>query len=277
MEQPFKTSNEYNALMIRDDMYVAVPNQRRGGFDIYSGEGRVFNDRFYRNGEHVESIEEFVSTVQEIRLHRDHLDKLGRIEQSSKAKTPWRTADHVTIYADGVRLYSTPSHGGFKVHKRINDMIPEPYRNADGWYEEDCEWAKVAAGLPHLFTDREKKQAERTLKNTYPDEFEAVNGVIIPESESHVKRERAFHERHANDYLVISASMQDDDPGMLRCTATIGGKRGGYVGGVFEESPEERVFLVPKKEYDTRGSFDFAIDLERHRELQSETSASFTP
>src|SRR3546814_9970543 len=54
--------------------------------------------------------------------------------------------------------------------------MPGVLRVAGGWYEEDCEWAKVASGFPDLFTDDERCHADRTLRDYYPECWEAVHG-----------------------------------------------------------------------------------------------------
>ena len=78
------------------------------------------------------------------------------------AYTPWGAPDHITVFGPGVVFYSTPSHGGFKVIDGLNDAMPAELRNADGWYEEDSEAAKVALAFPHLFSARERATAQRT-------------------------------------------------------------------------------------------------------------------
>src|SRR3546814_2748636 len=54
--------------------------------------------------------------------------------------------------------------------------MPGVLRVAGGWYEEDCEWAKVAIGFPDLFTDYERCHADRTLRDYYPECWEADHG-----------------------------------------------------------------------------------------------------
>jgi len=277
MTDLFKTNNEYDAMMVGDEMYVAVPENRTGDYVIYKGTGREFNARFYSTGDRVDTVENFVTYVEDVRIHRAQLRQLGRTSNRANTKTPWGAADNVEIYGEGVMFYSTPSHGGFKVYKKLNGAIPEAYRNANGWYEEDCEWAKVAAGLPHLFTDRELRTAERTLKNWFPSAYEAVNNVVLFEEESYVKAETAFKERHAEDLIVIAAINSDEHEGMVKCTATVGGQRGGYVKGVEVPTPETRTFLVPASQYNKRSKFGFVIDVEQHRELVLDDVAAFAP
>jgi hypothetical protein len=274
MSELFKTTNDFNAVMVGDDAYVAVPDQKGGDFHVFTGRGRTFNDRFWNTGKRVASIESFVAYVEDIQIHEDHLQRLGRIRKPAGAKTPWGAADGVTVYDPGVMFYSTPGHAGFKVYKKLNQLIPEHYRNENGWYEHHCEWAKVAVTFPHLFTDLERRPAEKTLKNYFPEAYEAVNGVVLSEAESFKKAEAMFALRNADNYVVISASQKDEHPGMAVCTATLGGVRGGYRDGVEIPSPEHRTFLVPLDEYRTRSSHGFVIDLEKHLELVPEDAPS---
>lgn len=56
--------------------------------------------------------------------------------------TPWGRSDSGFLMAPGITSYSTPSHGGVKVIKKLNDRIPAGFRSENGWYEEDCD-AKI--------------------------------------------------------------------------------------------------------------------------------------
>jgi len=161
------------------------------------------------------------------------------------------------MYGEGIVFYSTPSHGGFKLDEVRNALVPEALRNADGWYEEDCEWAKVAVSFPALFTDRERRQADDTIRNEWPDYWEPLRGRTLEPGESWAKDRRRFHEAHAADWIVLSASRSKEHPGMVECFAALGGNR--QVG-------KRRCFLVPSDEY-VVGRFGFVIDETRHREI----------
>src|SRR3546814_12627085 len=102
-------------------------------------------------------------------------------------------------------------------------------------------------------------RSTRTLKEWYPDEYEAVTGVILAPGESHVKDSRLFLERHANEWVVTSAIGSNQHSGMVECIATIGGRCGG--GG--RPDPAERSYLVTAEEYDQRGQFGFVIAVAR--------------
>ena len=86
--------------------------------------------------------------------------------------TPWGRSDYKEDIAEGIVFFGTPSHGGFRVYSKQNKQIPEYMRNADGWYEEDCEWSKVAIIFPQYFKVTEQNDAVNTLKNWMPDIYE---------------------------------------------------------------------------------------------------------
>jgi hypothetical protein len=180
---------------------------------------------------------------------------LDRREDRSLAHTPWGPSQGATIYADGVTFYSTAGHGGFHVSPDRNREVHPLLRATDGWYEEDECWAIVAISFPHLFTAFERRCAERTIKDSWPDAWETIFGTTLAAGESRAKDQRAFELEHAADWIVVSAITSDQQKGFVECVATPGGKRG--------PGTEERRFLVPAGEYDS-GRFGFVIDPARH-------------
>lgn len=78
---------------------------------------------------------------------------------------------------------------------------------------------------------------------------------MLQEGESRKKDERAFLQKHAADWIVVSATTSEHQQGVVECIATPGGRRG--------PGTEERRFLVPSAEYDI-GRFGFVIDPDRH-------------
>jgi hypothetical protein len=213
--------------------------------DFHGAEGVVANEDGFRA--HVERIAE----------HRRQLPALARETGDLGIETPWGRPDHAVRYAEGIICYSTPSHGGFHVDAERSAVMPAALRNADGWYEEDCEWAKVAIAFPDLFTDYEREHAERTLRDWNPDAWEAVNGRKLDLCESFMRDRQHFEAVHAHDWVVISASRSDDHPGQIECPATLGGKRGNV---------PVRNFLVPRDEYSI-GRHGFVIDEQRHSQI----------
>jgi len=93
--------------------------------------------------------------------------------------TPWGDAQSETDVADGITFYSTAGHGGYHVAMhRLEEMGPlarAPFAGA-GWFEEDCDWARVALAFPDEFSrlasdaSRENilRAAEHTLRMYKP-------------------------------------------------------------------------------------------------------------
>lgn len=160
--------------------------------------------------------------------------------------------------------HSTAGHGGFYLSADRNAKVLPLLRKVTPWYEEDCEWAIVALSFPDLFTAHERSLAEKTIRNTWPDEWEAIHGAKLTEGESWAMDRRAFDQRHAADHVVISAIFSDQHPGMTEVVAVVGGDR--------RASDDERRFLVPSDEYARRGRFGFVIDPVRHAEYHGPSS-----
>lgn len=124
------------------------------------------------------------------------------------------------------------------------------------WYEEDVEWAILAISFPDLFTSYEREQADRAIRNTWPDAWEAIHGRSLLDGESWAKDRLAFDQRYAADFVVTSAIRSDHHPEMTEVVAVVGGGR--------SRNGEERRFLVSSDEYAGRGRFGFVIDPARH-------------
>jgi hypothetical protein len=213
------------------------------------------NDFYGHSGELADEAA-FRARVLENAQHQRERKMLGRAKEYSHSRTPWGTSQGATVYAEGVTSHSTAGHGGFKLSAERNRKIHPMLRSANGWYEEDGEWAIVAITFPDLFTTFERRCAQRTVKDSWPDVWEAISGTILQPGESHAKDRRAFDRAHAQDWIVISAITSKHAAGLVEVVATLGGKR--VVG------TEERRFLVPADEYRV-GRFGFVIDPDRHQ------------
>jgi hypothetical protein len=85
--------------------------------------------------------------------------------------TPWGKADSVTNFGNGLKFYTTPSHGGFHVAKSLFNRIPIKHREyaerwvrgLKGWFEEDCAWAFLAIDLPEFFHEEERLAAMEVI------------------------------------------------------------------------------------------------------------------
>ncbi|MDQ1199265.1 hypothetical protein [Agrobacterium sp. SORGH_AS 787] len=207
---------------------------------------------------------EFRARVAETAGHKRDLAKLNRVRTRMSASTPWGTSQMVVIYADGVIAHSTAGHGGFHLSADRNGKVHPLLRKDTPWYEEDSEWAIVALSFPDLFTGYERSLAEKTIRNTWPDVWEAIHGCELAEGESWTKDQRAFDQLHAKDHIVTSAIFSDQNPGMTEVVAAVGGNR--------KSNGDERRFLVPSNEYAQRGRFGFVIDPGRHAEYHGPSS-----
>lgn len=211
--------------------------------DFYSHHGSVADEAAFRD-RMIEQAE-----------HSRQLAGLARQSVRMNCNTPWGPSQGATVYADGIVAHTTAGHGGFKLSPARNAKVHPMLRAGDGYYEEDECWAVVAFTFPDLFTSYERRCAERTVKDSFPDAWEAVSGEALLPGESRVNDRRAFEDEHAGDWIVMSAILSDHHPGMMEVVAVLGGK---YVDGA-----EERRFLVPSTEYEV-GRFGFVIDPKRH-------------
>lgn len=214
----------------------------------------VRND-FYGHGGKLTGEEAFRAKVLEQAEHTREKRALGRQEVRCHANTPWGPSQGATVFAKGVVCHSTAAHGGFHLSSDRNVKVDRRLRRPGGWYEEDAEWSVVALTFPHLFTSFERRSAEQTVKDSWPDAWEAIFETLLEPGQSHEKDRRAFHARHADDWIAISAIRSEQHDGFVEVIATLGGERG--------PKTEQRRFLVPAAEYEV-GRFGFVVDPARH-------------
>lgn len=193
-------------------------------------------------------VDLLVDTEQERALGRQTI-------QPPHTQTPWGKPQHCIRYGEEVLKYSTAEHGGFKV--LAQKKMPEALLASGGWYEEDCCWARVALGFPELFTPRERRLAEDTLRHWEPLVWEEFFQRELKPGESNERDQEIFLRDNRENFIVISASDQMD--GTVKVHATRGGSR--------DPQSEERVFLIPRQEYAGRGRFGFVVDPEKHLEV----------
>jgi len=210
---------------------------------------------FYGHSGELADEAAFRARIDENAQHQRERAALGRREIASRVHTPWGVSQGATVYAEGVTSHSTASHGGFHLAAERNRKVHPLLRIQGGWYEEDSAWAAVAITFPELFTAFERRCAERTIKDSSPDAWEAIFGTALAPGESYEMDRRAFHARHAGDWVVISAITSKTHAGYVETIATLGGRR--------DAGLEQRRFLVPSSEY-VVGRFGFVIDVERH-------------
>jgi hypothetical protein len=253
-----RTAGGLLAGKVEDFAWLAVPHA--AGLRILSGWqtrkplAAWTVDDFYGADGIVSDEAAFRERVEETAEHRRELLGLGRQSLGGGVETPWGGAQHSMRYGDGIVFHSTASHGGFFLVPDQNVLVHAMLRNAEGWYEEDAEWAKVAFTFPSLFTAKERRSAEKTLRDDQPDAWETILGVALLPGESFVKDRRRFRSDNADHWVVISASRSADDREMIDCIAALGGVRA---------SGELRRYRVPRADY-VPGAFGFVIDEGRH-------------
>jgi len=247
--------------LVGEHAYAMAP-ARDGGHQLVSG-WRIrrpmhewTRDDFYGYSGELADEAAFRARVAESAQHQREKHALGRHDVRSSANTPWGVSQGATLYAEDVVFHSTAGHGGFHLSATRNRMVHPMLRAEGGWYEEDAAWAIVAITFPHLFTTYECRCADRTLRGSWPDAWEAIFGRSLTPGESWTKDRRAFEEKHAGDWIVVSAITSENQKGFVEVVATPGGRRGA--------GTEERRFLVPADEYEI-GRFGFVIDPDRHQ------------
>lgn len=211
--------------------------------DFYSHHGSVADEAAFR--------ERMVEQAE----HSDELRVLARQSVRMNCSTPWGSSQGATVYADGIVSHTAAGHGGFKLSAARNATVHLTLRADGGWYEEDTAWAIVALTFPDLFTRYERKCADTTVRHSWPDAWEVIQGRSLLPGESHEKDRQAFAQVHAGDWIAIAALRSDLHPGMTEVIATLGGKR--------DERAEERRFLVPSDDYAV-GRLGFVIDETKH-------------
>ena len=258
----FGSSSEgFPVARLGDLLLAMLPRAAGGGFlasawRLAQPLSTLRREHFYGHDGELADEAAFRSRVFETVQHQRELSRLQRLQTRMVCSTPWGPSQLATIYAEGIVAHMTAGHGGFRLSAERNKRIVRSLRISSGWYEEDEAWAIVAFNFPDLFTTYERKLAERTIKDKWPDEWEAIFGRPLQPGESSGKDRRAFERRHAGDWIVASAITSGHHPGMIEVVAVLGGRRGANV--------VERRFLAPKAEYQGRGPFGFVIDEGRH-------------
>lgn len=165
--------------------------------------------------------------------------------------TPWGKSDYSKSYARGVMFYGTPSHGGLRLSKTKNAQMPDALRldngrKGEGWYEEDCDCARVHVAFPNLFPTS-LEASKKSLANWNPDAYEALYGPLKP-GESHTKDQIQFVADNANNFVGRSAvgDWHADVPK-------------GYVGVTVARATDgaEKTILVTEDDYAARGRFGY--------------------
>ena len=132
-------------------------------------------------------------------------------------------------------------------------------RAADGCYEEDECWAIVAFTFPHLFTGFERRSAERTMKDSFPEAWEAIFGTVLGPGESRTK-DRA--RRSMPTMPATGSSFQRSSPSIRRASSSASPRRGGRRGA----GSRSGAFLFPATNTKSAASASSSIP-DRHAAL----------
>jgi hypothetical protein len=104
-----------------------------------------------------------------------------------------------------------------------------------------------------------------SVKNYFPDAYEAATGQALLPGESFIKDERAFYAAHREDWLTVCAfgSWSERVPvGYVGVSTQKGGRCG--------TDRTCRCFLIPEAEYDARDPrFSFIVNPARYEEIPS--------
>lgn len=178
--------------------------------------------------------------------------------------SPWGKIQHIEKIAPGIAHVSTAGHGGFKLDRAQNALVPKPLRRKGGWYEEDCAYAAVAVTFHQGagFSCEAVEIARRTLKDYYPDQYTEAFGEPVTLEESGVLRDRAAFEARRDQLVSVAGygSWHETVPsGMVGVVAHKGGRDGaGRVHG------PAQFFLVPEEEYKAARRNGVVVDPARH-------------
>jgi hypothetical protein len=186
------------------------------------------------------------------------------------SSTPWGPAQTVIEIGDDIFIVSTASHGGMHLPEKLNKQIPQYFRNDQGWYEEDCAIAIPGFVLgASVFTTEQSAEfissgdAERTVKQWYPDEWERYTGKTLQPGESSTRDQAVYLKKHKEDWLTVAAfgSWHKQVPeGYVGVCATIGCSRSPHA--------MARYFIIPETEYEQREFLNpFVVNPNRHQEV----------
>lgn len=166
--------------------------------------------------------------------------------------TPWGLSQSENAVMPGLTAYTTASHGGLHLAPELNARIPEAFRSAEGWYEEDEASAIpylvlkdeiAASGHPRETLSTHVEAATKTVYNSYPA-LPPLLGLPAATLENSAQlRREAFLER-TREHWHVRAGFGDWHPSVPKGYVAFTADR--RVGDVFEG----RAFLVEAATYD---------------------------
>lgn len=120
--------------------------------------------------------------------------------------SPWGKPQTCDKIAPGIVRVTTAGHGGIHLDDWRQSRMPEALKNqVENWYEEDLCWCLPATAFPEAFPESYKKDAEWTLRNNFPERYEAYYNVVLEPGQSRDKDQKKFYLDNMNHYLATSA------------------------------------------------------------------------
>jgi len=188
----------------------------------------------------------------------------------------------------GMYFVSTAGHGGIKLNRTLNMLIPDFMRTQGGWYEEDIDWCipYVVLTTHDMFTNpkygEDVDKAMAVLRNWKPTMYERFFSVVLKPGESTKKDESIWLEKNADKIQTLAAwgagsNVRISPPaygngplvefqvpsGQVLVIAAIGGRTNHIA------QTQEAYYLVPEVEYQSRGRYSFIVDPTRHRKVSA--------
>jgi hypothetical protein len=172
--------------------------------------------------------------------------------------SPWGKIQNKLDIAAGIKFVSTAGHGGLMISEKlaIKNLPQIALKEGilySGYYcfEEDCAYAipVFIMDIP-LLPNANHSIAEKTVKNWYPDIYEAFTKIKLNLEDSWMLRKRKHIEDIKDKMVAVAASSTTNN--MVIVTACKGGRdeNGNYKGKCFE-------YLVSSEDYSRRSKYEF--------------------
>lgn len=180
--------------------------------------------------------------------------------------SPWGRVQSYEVLAEGVIQVHTASHGGMKLDKVRNALIPEYLRAANGWYEEDC-----AVDIPIFILKLEyggtEEKRRKSFINQFPDFYERYTGEKVLPGMSYTRDLELFYEEHKGKWETFSAFLERDNKTVICMAVQIPADYDRGPRRYFEVPAE--VHLQPTRKYYSLGYTPRLVD-DRYKEISKE-------